>query len=684
MKMRDEAFSVTGGDVDIARRTVPGSNTAWEITVPPEGDDDVVITLPATTSCTATGAICTGGEDPKKLSASVSATVAGPEETTPANVAATGGPTITNTELRVGGQLTASTSGVTDANGTDEATVTWQWIRGSTDIAGATNNTYTLVDTDEGHQMTVRVSFTDDDGYAETLTSAPTDAIAAALVPLTASFSDVPAEHEGQGELFTFGLTFSENFELSYVTLRDKAFTVDGGAVRMARRKEQGRNQSWTIHVEPAGHGPVTVTLPETTDCNNSKAVCTADNRPLSHSLSATVAGPVGISVADARVEEDDGAVLAFVVTLSRAASAALTVDYATSDGTAHAGADYTAASGTLTFQAGESSRTIDVTVLDDAHDDDGETLTLTLSNPSSGRLTDGEATGTIENRDPLPRALLARFGRTAAVHVVEHVEERLQAPREPGFRGRFAGRELQRGMEREMALNFLSQLGGGAGMHAPGGGVHGPLAGSGVPGAGPPGGAGLSGGMGMRGAAGTLGPDAGIPGAGTGAMGGGGMMGGGGTMGGALGPRSAAAGPDGGLLGGGLYSMGLGGDNLMTGSDFALNRETRHGGILSFWRPGCADALRRPRGRAVARRRRPDDHVGRRLRQGTDGRGPVAVSQSGAGRIRRRRRRPGGLGRDGALSVAGVQGDRPRDRVGRRRLRRGGTAADAGRRRGT
>ncbi len=103
--------------------------------------------------------------------------------------------------------------------------------------------------------------------------------------------------------------------------------------------------------------------------------------------------------MADARVEEDDGAVLSFAVTLSRAASGALTVDYATSDGSAQAGVDYTAASGTLTFQAGESSRTIEVSVLDDSHDDDGETLTLTLSNPSSGRLTDGEATGTIENR---------------------------------------------------------------------------------------------------------------------------------------------------------------------------------------------------------------------------------------------------------------------------------------------
>ena len=48
-----------------------------------------------------------------------------------------------------------------------------------------------------------------------------------------------------------------------------------------------------------------------------------------------------------------------------------------------------------------------------------------------------------------MPRALLARFGRAAAAHVVEHVEERLQAPREPGFRGRFAGQELRPGIER-------------------------------------------------------------------------------------------------------------------------------------------------------------------------------------------------------------------------------------------
>ena len=263
------------------------------------------------------------------------------------------------------------------------------------------------------------MSFTDDAGNAGSLTSAAPDAVAPAPEPLTASFSGVPAKHGGQGETFTFELAFSENLELSYKTPRDEALQATGGTVRRAKRQDSGSNQRWTIHVEPTSHGRVTVRLP-------AGSVETADGHELSNSPSASVAGPVGISVADARVEEGENAVLAFSVTLSRAASRTVTVDYATSDGSAQSGSDYTATSGTLTFQTGDASETIEVAVHDDLHDEGEETLTLRLSNVSGGRLTDDEATGTIENHDPLPRALLARFGRTAAVHVVEHVEERL------------------------------------------------------------------------------------------------------------------------------------------------------------------------------------------------------------------------------------------------------------------
>ena len=449
-RMRDASFTVTGGDVTAARR-VDGRRDLWRITIEPDSDEAVTVRLPETTDCGASAAICTG--DGRPLSHALSATVAGPAGEPERNTAATGTPAIGGT-AQVGEALTASTSGISDADGLDDARFAYQWIRAGADIGGATGSTYTPVAADEGKRLKVRVSFTDDAGHAERLTSAATDAVAAAPEPLTASFEGLPAEHAGQGS-FSFRVAFSEGISISYKTVRDASFRVTGGDVTQASRVDR-RRDLWKITVEPNSDGAVTVRLPETTDCGASGAICTGDGRRLSHALSATVAGPVGIAVADARVEEGADAVLVFTVTLSRAASAALTVDYATANGSAHAGDDYRAASGTLTFGAGERSTTIEVAVLDDAHDEGEETLTLRLSNPSSGRLADGEATGTIENHDPMPRALLARFGRTAAVHVVEHVEERLAAPREPGFRGRFAGRELRRGMERDIALNFL------------------------------------------------------------------------------------------------------------------------------------------------------------------------------------------------------------------------------------
>ena len=95
------------------------------------------------------------------------------------NNAATGAPTITGT-AQVGETLTAGTSGISDGDGLTSATFSYQWIADDADISGATNSTYTLVDADEGKAVKVRVSFTDDAGHAESLTSADTSAVAAA------------------------------------------------------------------------------------------------------------------------------------------------------------------------------------------------------------------------------------------------------------------------------------------------------------------------------------------------------------------------------------------------------------------------------------------------------------------------------------------------------------------------
>ena len=133
------------------------------------------------------------------------------------------------------------------------------------------------------------------------------------------------------------------------------------------------------------------------------------------------------LRVRDATVREGPQAVLRFNVSLDRAAPGRVTVDYATSDVTATAGADYTAASDTLSFAAGEFSKTVSVAVLDDAHDEGIETLTLTLSNARGAAIDDGTATGRIINTDPMPKAWMARFGRTASDHVIQAIESRLQ-----------------------------------------------------------------------------------------------------------------------------------------------------------------------------------------------------------------------------------------------------------------
>ena len=104
-------------------------------------------------------------------------TPAAPEP--PANSPATGAPTITGT-VQVGETLTVNTSGITDEDGLEDAAFSYQWQTDGTAISGATSSAYTPVEADEGRAVTVQVNFTDDAGHDETLTSAPTAAVAAA------------------------------------------------------------------------------------------------------------------------------------------------------------------------------------------------------------------------------------------------------------------------------------------------------------------------------------------------------------------------------------------------------------------------------------------------------------------------------------------------------------------------
>ena len=155
------------------------------------------------------------------------------------------------------------------------------------------------------------------------------------------------------------------------------------------------------------------------------------------------------VSVRDADAVEAPGAVLYFRVFLSRTLPGPVRIDYATRGFSARSGSDFRRTSGTLTFAAGETAKTISVPVLDDSHDEKPETMTLTLSNPrpsSRVRLKRETAYGTIWNTDPMPRAWIGRFGRTVADQVLDAVDARMRTKPAPGVEARLAGQRIGSG----------------------------------------------------------------------------------------------------------------------------------------------------------------------------------------------------------------------------------------------
>ena len=239
-----------------------------------------------------------------------------------ANSPATGGPGITGT-VQAGETLTATTDGIEDEDGLTGAVFAYQWVRSGADIEGAASSTYTVTGDDEGKPIQVRVTFTDDAGNAESMTSyaklsappliipdeeTPPKSTAtrearetqgaqeAAETPLTAAIHDAPESHDGQ-EDFTFELRFSEEPKegFSSSTLRDHAFTVTGGEVAGARELDGDSdtpNIRWEISVSPDSNANVTVKLPATTDCEAQGAICTDDGTMLSSPLKFIVEGP--------------------------------------------------------------------------------------------------------------------------------------------------------------------------------------------------------------------------------------------------------------------------------------------------------------------------------------------------------------------------------------------------------
>ena len=392
--VRGTLVAATNGRVAQARPAAESSSLGWTVDVEPSGaGTDVGLSIASGAALPDGGTLGTGD----------SATVPGQSLSVADAAAAEGGTASFAVTLDRGATGTATVDYATE-DGTATAESDYKAASGTlTFAAGESSKTVdvALLDDDaveEEETFALRLSNASAAGLAD---AAATGTIEDATP--TAKFLSVPAGHDGTEFSATF--EFSQDVGAGYEWVRETLVTATNGEVEQARRKDPPSNLGWEVDVAPSDAG-ADITLAIVS------GVAPPNGRTLGRGDSATVPGQ-SLSVANASAAE--GGTASFAVTLDRGATGTVTVDYATADGTARAESDYTAASGTLTFAAGESSRTVVVALAEDEAQEEDETFTLRLSNPSGAALAEAVATGTIN--DTTPRGLSASFVDWPAEH---------------------------------------------------------------------------------------------------------------------------------------------------------------------------------------------------------------------------------------------------------------------------
>ena len=238
--------------------------------------------------------------------------------------------------------------------------------------------------------------------------------------PITASVKASTASViEGQPVSFTVTLSGGETtadvtirYSVSGTATRDDDYRAPSGTVTIARDSTSRR---FTVRIQTIDD--LVVETEETLVLQLSGGSSAGSVRA-SGSDTVTILDNDTVMVSVESATTTEGEPASFVVKLSRQAPGSLEVSYETADvagtGAAEAGTDYTAASGTLTFAPGDTSKTVAVPTLDDELNEADETFTLTLSAPNLPNWatlgTDGtaNATGTIEDDDMLAVAVTA------------------------------------------------------------------------------------------------------------------------------------------------------------------------------------------------------------------------------------------------------------------------------------
>lgn len=248
---------------------------------------------------------------------------------------------------------------------------------------GTPDGTLTIVNDDiAGPKLSISDASTSEGSFGSKQLSFTITLSPAAAIPVTIDYATVDSSATSNGSSSTGGFDFAATSDsLTFApgeTQKNVSVTVYGDA--LAEPDEtftvELYNGAGAVVIDPVGTG----------------TILNDDALPK-------------VTISDASVSEGAAGArtASFLVSLSPASGQPVSVNYATSDSSATAGEDYAAASGKLTFAAGQSSAYVSVLVDGDLLDEDDEQFVVSLSNATNASFSDSQAIGTILNDDGLP-----------------------------------------------------------------------------------------------------------------------------------------------------------------------------------------------------------------------------------------------------------------------------------------
>ena len=349
-----------------------------------------------------------------------------PSASVTTNNAATNAPTISGT-ARVGKTLTTDTSSIADADGLNNVAYSYQWIRvdgADRNITNASSTSYTLVDADVGKRVKVQVSFSDDEGNPESLTSTAFPLSGTILAKPTAKVT-TPSPSTTEGSPVTVAVELSENAPEN-LTVNFMSSSESGDTATLDASAPGGADftgvSSGSITINAgANTGSISVnTSNDSTDePNETFTISLIANNDLGLGTPSTAIAtimddddPPSANVAASNAEEGDA--IQFTVTLLPDASGkSVSVPYTASSeagNTAIEGTDYTVppSGSSLSFPPGTATHTFSVDTIEDALNEDDETFTVTLSSPTNATFGTSTALGTINDDDSAPTLSVA------------------------------------------------------------------------------------------------------------------------------------------------------------------------------------------------------------------------------------------------------------------------------------